>query len=249
MRIAVVGATGIAGRAVAALAHLEGHDVVEICRSRGVDLLDRRSLKRVLTDVDAIVDCCQSPTRDERDATSFFERAAGNLGSAAIRAGVQRTVGLSIVGVDRTPDYGYYVAKTNHERALRTYTPGAVILRATQFHEFAAQMLAKGREGDTARIIDVPTAPIAVEEVARTLLDLATGSEPTPVEGVVEVAGPRTERLVDQVGQLLAHLGEHITITPTDAPASMMSGSMLPRAGARQRGPSYTEWLARQPVR
>lgn len=248
MKIAVAGATGVAGRAVVVLARAEGHDVVEISRSQGVDLLDLEALERVLVGVEAIIDTSNSPSRDEQEATAFFEQSAANLGSAATRAGVRRTVGLSIVGVDRDPDYGYYVAKAKQEKALRERAPGTVILRATQFHDFAGQMLAIGRAGETAQIRDVPSQPVAIEEVARLLLDLATGAETAPSEGVIELAGPRLERLVDQVRQLVAHRHDQLTITPVEAPESITNGSMLPDERARLRGPTYSEWLADQPT-
>ena len=42
----------------------------------------------------------QSPSLDEDEATRFFARAAENLGRAGTAAGVQRSVVLSIIGVD-----------------------------------------------------------------------------------------------------------------------------------------------------
>lgn len=248
MKVAVAGATGVVGHVVVALARAEGHEVVEISRSQGVDLLDLEALERTLVGVEAVIDTSQSPSRDEQGATAFFEQAAASLGNAASRAGAARTVVLSIVGVDRSPDYGYYIAKFKQEQAAREHAPGPVILRATQFHDFAGQMLALSRTGGTAAILDVPSQPVAIEEIARLLLDLATGAEGAPTDGVIELAGPRPERLVDQVRQLVAHRHEQVTITPVEAPGSMRNGSMLPGAEALLRGTTYSEWLAHQPI-
>lgn len=248
MKIAVAGATGAIGRVVVALAVSEHHEVVEISRSQGVDLLDLEALEHALVGVEAVIDTSQSPSLEEHAATAFFQRAATNLGIAASGAGVRRTVVLSIVGADRSPDYGYYVAKIKQEHAVREHAPGPVILRATQFHDFAGQMLDWSRNGDTAAILDVPSQPVATEEIARLLLDLATGTETAPADGVIELAGPKREWLVDQVRQLVAHRHEQVTITPAVAPASMSNGSMLPGPGARLRGPTYAQWLARQPT-
>lgn len=212
-------------------------------------LLDLEALEHALVSVEAIIDTSQSPSLEEQEATEFFQQAAANLGGAANRAGVRRTVVLSIVGADRSPDYGYYVAKVKQEQAVREHAPGPVILRATQFHEFAGQMLDMSRTGDTAAIMDVYSQPVAIEEIARLLLDLATGAEAFPADGLIELAGPQRERLVDQVRQLIAHQHEQVTITSAEAPASMANGSMLPGPTARLRGPTYTQWLAKQPKR
>ena len=43
----------------------------------------------------------QSPSLDEDEASRFFARGAENLGRAGTAAGVQRSVVLSIIGVDQ----------------------------------------------------------------------------------------------------------------------------------------------------
>jgi len=139
----------------------------------------------------------------------------------------------------KSPDYGYYVAKVAHENATRANAPRPVVLRATQFHEFADQMLTWNRDGDTARIIDVPTQPVVSGEVVRLLLDLATAES----AGDTDLAGPKVENLVDQVRRLVEHSGEAITVEAVPAPASMASGAMLPDANALIRGPEWGQWL------
>lgn len=248
MKIAVAGATGVAGRAVVEVARSRGHEVIQISRSQGVDLLEPQQLQRALVGVDAVIDTSQSPSQDQRVATEFFEAAAANLGHAATGAGVRRTVGLSIIGVDRSPDYGYYVAKVKQEQALRDHAPNPVILRAAQFHDFAGRMLVMSQHAGLAQIIDVPSQPVAVAEVARLLVDLATGAATAPASKVVQLAGPQMERLVDQVRQVVTHRGEDITVIPVEAPVSMAGGSMLPKEGALLRGPTFSEWLADQPT-
>lgn len=243
MKIAIAGATGLIGRQVADLARQQGHDVVPLARSTGVDLLRPDGLTELLDRVDAVIDVTQSPTLDEGEATEFFETVATNLGRAATAAGARRTVVLSIVGIDKSPDFGYYVAKVKHEDATRAAAPGAVVLRATQFHEFAGQMLEAGRQGDTAYIMDVPSRPVASSEVARMLIDLAAADEAADTE----LAGPNIERLVDQVKRLVHHRGMNVTVEPVEAPDSMAAGSMLPGSNAVIRGPRWDEWLATQP--
>ena len=240
MKIAVAGATGLIGRQVVSRARAEGHEVVEIALSLGFDLLhpDGR-LVDVLDGADAVVDVTQSPTLDEEQAVAFFATVAENLGNAATKAGVGRSVVLSIVGADRSPDYGYYVAKVAQERATKASAPNPLVVRATQFHDFAEQMLGWNREGDVTRIIDVPTQPVDTAEIVGLLLEAATGQ----VEGDVDLAGPRVERLVDQVERLARRLGLDVTVETVAAPPSMAGGSMLPGPGALLRGPDWETWL------
>jgi uncharacterized protein YbjT (DUF2867 family) len=239
MKIAVAGSTGMIGKQVSALAQADGHEVVGIARETGFDLLAPVGLTEALGGVDAVIDVTQSPTLDESDATKFFETVATNLGNAATRAGVRRTVLLSIVGADKSPDYGYYIAKVAQENATRAAAPGAVVLRATQFHEFAGQMLQWNRDGDVTRIIDVPTQPVASSEIAKLLLELATADNAADTE----LAGPQVERLVEQVKRLVERSGEDVTVEAVPGPPSMAGGSMLPGPSALIRGPKWADWL------
>jgi len=240
MRIAVAGATGLIGTKLTELARSEGHEVVEIARETGFDLLSPDSgLEQALAGVDTVVDVTACPLDQ---AATFFPTVARNIGSAATAAGVRRSVVLSIVGVDRSPDYDYYVAKLAQEQAYRETAPGVVVLRATQFLDFAAQMLEWNTQDGVARIIDVPTQPVATSEIVSLLLEVATGA----VEGDVELGGPKQERLVDQVRRLVNKSGQDVRVEPVAAPASLMAGAMLPGDGAIVRGPGWDDWLAAQ---
>jgi uncharacterized protein YbjT (DUF2867 family) len=242
MKIAVAGSTGLIGRQVVSIAAAAGHEVVGIARETGFDLLapaEQSGLADALAGVEVVIDVTQSPSLDEAEASAFFETVATNLGRAAQAAGVRRTVLLSIVGADKSPDYGYYVAKVAQENATRAAAPGPIVLRATQFHEFAGQMLGWNRDGDVTRIIDVATQPVASVEIARRLVELATASTASDTE----LAGPQVEKLVDQVRTLVARSGENITVEPIPAPASMAAGSMLPDSSAVIRGPRWADWI------
>src|SRR6478752_2243911 len=220
MKIAVAGATGLIGSQLTALARTEGHDVVEIARETGFDLLAPVGLEDALAGVEAVVDVTACPLDQ---AGTFFPAVARNVGAAATAAGVRRSVVLSIVGVDRAPDYDYYVAKLAQEQAYRETAPGVVVLRATQFLDFAAQMLEWNTQDGVAQMLDV-----------------ATGA----VEGDVELAGPKQENLVDQVRRLVEQSGQDVRVEPVAAPESLTNGAMLPGDGALLRGPSFEDWLA-----
>lgn len=242
MKIAVAGSTGLIGSQVVALARAGGHEVVELAPSLGFDLLRPDGITEAFAGVDAVVNVTQSPTLEEKESTDFFVTVAENLGRAAAEAGVPRTVVLSIVGVDQMQDYGYYVAKLAQEKATRATAPGALVVRATQFHEFAGQMLGWNRDGGVTRIIDVPLQPVATAEIAGLLVETARGA----VNHDVDLAGPKAERLVDLVQRLVDRGNDPVKVEAIQAPASMTAGGMLPGPNALLRGPDWQAWLDAQ---
>lgn len=237
-RVAVAGASGLIGSQVVELATAAGHEVLPLSRRNGVDLTEPHDLGDRLTGVDAIIDVTRPSTMDEAEATGFFTTVAGTLARAAREAGVPRTVVLSILGLERSQDFPWYRATLAHERAVREQAPGARVLRATQFHEFPGQVLERSREGGTARIMDMPTQPVASAEVATLLLEMATADD----GGDRLLAGPRPERLVDLVQQLCELRGEDVRVQPVPATAQVASGSVLPGADALLRGPDWATW-------
>ena len=59
--IAVAGATGRVGRHVVDILAADGHDVVPISRSNGVDVITGEGLAEALTGVEVIVDAATGP--------------------------------------------------------------------------------------------------------------------------------------------------------------------------------------------
>lgn len=174
----------------------------------------------------------------EQEAVDFFTAVASNLGAAARSAGVRRTVLPSIVGIEESQDYGWYVATLAHERTTREHAPGPRVLRATQLHAFPSQVLERARRGNHAQIMAMPTQPVASVEVAELLVEMATGSE----QGDLELAGPRQEDLVDLVRRLVTLRGDDVELEPVPAPPSVASGSVLPGPDALIRGVDWETW-------
>lgn len=239
----MAGATGLIGSQAVRIAAAAGHQVAGLSRSGGVDLTDPAALGDRLRGVDAVIDVTRSPTMDPHAAAEFFTTVARNLGTAARAAGVRRTVVLSIVGIEQSQDFGWYVATLAHERATREHAPGARVLRSTQFHEFPGQVLARARRSGRAEIMDMPTQPVASEEVARLLVELATEDPDADHGGGVEIAGPRRESLVDLVRRLVVLRGEDVEVEPVPAPTSMAGGSVLPGPHALIRGEDWETWV------
>src|SRR5580704_8953114 len=133
-RIAVAGATGRVGRHVVDVLEGDGHEVVAISRSRGVDVITRDGLAAALDGVESVVDAATGPSAEQGAATEFFTTAARNLQEAGSRAGVRQMVVVSIIGTDKFTA-GYGAAKLAHERASLAGPVPARILRGAQLHE------------------------------------------------------------------------------------------------------------------
>lgn len=252
MKIAVAGATGRVGHHVAEVLEARGHDVVAISRSGGVDVITGDGLAEAMSGVQSVIDAATGPSPDQEQATQFFTTAARNLQQAGQRAGARRMVVVSIIGTDRFTA-GYGAAKQAHEQAHASGPVPARILRAAQFHEFVAQLMDWGREGDVVYVPRMRTQLVAARTVAEALADLATVPEPAPAPGssgapVSEIAGPREESLVDMARLLAARRGVPVKIEGVSDPADPdsqlnESGALLPGPDAILAGPTFEEWL------
>jgi uncharacterized protein YbjT (DUF2867 family) len=245
-KIAVAGATGRVGVHIVDLLEAEGHEVVPIARSKGVDVITGAGLPGALEGVECIIDATTPPTPDEQAAIEFFTTAARNLQEQGKRAGVRRIVLVSIVGIDRYSG-GYNAAKVMQEQ---THLVGPIpvrILRATQFHEFVEQLLDWGRQGDVAYVWRMRTQLVAARTVAEALVELATENKPVPATGegpIWEIAGPREERLVEAARRLAARNGDPVRVEEVEAPDPLFeTGGSLPGADAVLAGPTFDEWM------
>lgn len=245
MRIAVAGGTGLIGQHVVAALTAAGAEVVTISRSNGVDVVTGDGLEAAIGGVQRVVDVTNAGTMDEAAATKFFVSAAGQLQRVGQRAGADRLVVLSIAGVDRFAG-GYYAAKLRHELAAQGGPIPTMVLRATEFHEFAGQVLDWGRQDDVAYVPEMRVQPAAARSVAEVLAELAL-AEPAPA-ALSEVGGPEVHELVDLATRLAAHRGDDVRVQGVrqDDPDSTAaaSGALLPGLDARIVGPTFDTWLA-----
>lgn len=244
-RIAVAGATGRAGRHVADVLAGRGHEVVRMSRATGVDVVTGEGLAAALEGVDVIVDSATGPSPEEQAATEFFETAARNLQESGSRAGAGRLVVVSIIGCDKFTR-GYGRAKVAHERISLDGPVPALILRASQFHEFVEQLLAWGTRDGVASMPGMRMQPIAAIAVGEALADLATGDGEGPA--IREIAGPREERLADIARLLVERRGDAVRVVEAagagDPYADLYeSEALLPGPGAILAGPRFEEWL------
>jgi uncharacterized protein YbjT (DUF2867 family) len=118
---------------------------------------------------------------------------------------------LSIVGLDRLPDDGHYTGKRAQEHLALSGPVPASVVRATQFFDFAAQMVSWMRRGRSAALPPLLLQPVAVTDVADVLVEVAVGE---PVNGICELAGPETQDLIDMAYRTLVARGEALRLIP-----------------------------------
>jgi NADH dehydrogenase len=130
MRIAVTGALGLVGGAVAASAAALGHEVVGISRRTGVDVADAAAVAAAVAGCDAIVHCAGINREIGRQT---YERvhveAARNVVAAARAAGVRRIVLVSFLRA--RPDCGsrYHETKWAAEEVFRASGLGWTVVK------------------------------------------------------------------------------------------------------------------------
>jgi uncharacterized protein YbjT (DUF2867 family) len=247
MKIAVAGATGMVGKQVVRIADGRGHTVIPLSRATGVDLVSGNGLAAALRGADVVIDVVSTETTSTAVSVAFFRDSSTNLLAAEKEAGIPHHLALSIVGIDGAGS-GYYAGKLEQERIVTAGQVPWTILRATQFHEFAAQMVGRTSLGPFAFVPVTTTQPIAATEVAAALVEFAEGQ---PRGRVADLGGPRREDLVDMVRRYLRSAGIRRAVIPLRLPGStfraMRDGSILPGPEATLGTQTFTQWLETVP--
>ncbi|ALG74770.1 NmrA family transcriptional regulator [Azospirillum thiophilum] len=246
MKIVVIGGTGLIGSKLVALLRAGGHDAVAAAPSTGIDALTGKGLAEALAGTDVVVDVANSPSFEERAVMEFFQTAGRNLLAAEADAGVRHHVALSIVGTDRMPDNGYFRAKVAQEALIVESGIPYSIVRSTQFLEFLGGIAASGTEGGTVRLAPGLFQPIAAEDVAALVADVAVAP---PLNGIVDIAGPERARFDLMIGRYLKAVGDPRAVV-ADPEARYFGGrveglSLVPTGDARLGRIGLDDWLHR----
>src|ERR687889_1623500 len=173
MKIAVIGGTGLIGSKTVAILRQGGHEVVPASPNSGVNTITGEGLKEALAGAQVVIDLSNSPSFEDEAVLEFFETSGRNLLAAEAAAGVKHHVALSIVGTDRTPENGYFRAKVAQEKLIEASGIPYTIIRSTQFMEFLGGIAASGAEGDKVRISTGLFQPIAADDVAAVVAEVA----------------------------------------------------------------------------
>jgi uncharacterized protein YbjT (DUF2867 family) len=245
MKVLVVGGSGRIGARLVERLRAAGHEAVPASRRTGVDTVTGAGLAEVLDGVQVVVDVSNPPAPE--DALDFFRASSRTLLAAERAAGVRHHMVVSIVGVDRLPDtpYPYFRAKLAQEELVQAGGVPYTLLRATQFFEFLGTIVAAGTDGDEVRLPDARLQPVAADDVADTLAELAVGE---PADGIVELAGPQALPMVELARRYLADRGENRKITADPHAryfgAELPDTALLPGSGARIGRVRLAEWLS-----
>jgi uncharacterized protein YbjT (DUF2867 family) len=247
MKILIIGGTGLIGSKTATILRQGGHDVVAASPNTGVNTITGEGLKEALAGVEVVVDLANSPSFEDRAVLEFFETSGRNLLAAEAAAGGQHHIALSIVGTDRT-DNGYFRAKVAQEKLIEASGIPYTIIRSTQFLEFLGGIVADGTEGDKVRISTGLFQPIAADDVAATVADVALAK---PANGIVEIAGPECAPFNEIVARYLKAVGDPREVVG-DPEAHYFGGlvqerSLVPLGQARLGPTRLEDWLKQSP--
>lgn len=241
MKIAVLGASGTAGREVVRHARANGHDVAELSRSAGIDLATGTGLVEAFAGVDVVIDASAPQGGSGDDVIAVHKTAAQHVSKAAQEAGVGHLVYLSIcnIGDECFDEFDYYVAKREQEDVYTASPLATSIVRSAQWMEFANNPAAVQFSDREVVVSDWLIQPIAVSEVAGELVRTAEGYPSN-----YDVAGPEQIRLPELTERLLRARGDERPVRSEEPPIPQLAtGVLLAPKGAKILGPTPSQWL------
>jgi uncharacterized protein YbjT (DUF2867 family) len=245
MKIVVIGGTGLIGSKLVTKLHEQGHHAVPVSPSSGVNTLTGQGLAEALDAAAVVVDVSNSPSFEDTAVLEFFETSTRNVLHAEADAGVGHHVALSVVGTDRLPDNGYFRAKIAQEKLIKNSSIPYSIVRATQFFEFVTSIAEAATDGTTVRLAPVLFQPIAADDVATTLGRISVGS---PVNGIIEVAGPEQFRFDELIRQaMVARNDPRDVVADPHARyygAELSERTLVPGDDAILTETRFTDWLS-----
>ena len=248
MKIVVIGGTGLIGSKVVEKLKARGHEAVAAAPNTGVNTITGEGLAEAMAGAEAVVDVSNSPSFEEQAAMDFFRTAGRNLTAAEVDAGVRLHVALSVVGTDRLQDSGYFRAKLAQEQQIKASPIPYTLVHATQFFEFIRTIAQVSTEGDAVRLPPVQFRPIAAEDVAGMIVDVALAD---PANDTIEIAGPEMLTLDAAIRRVLAHDGDtRQVIADLSAPyygVHVTDTSLVPGPAARFGSTKLDWWLAHVP--
>ena len=247
MRVAVLGGTGVVGHHAVEALRMGGHDAVVLTRAQGVDVLTGQGLDVALDGVTAVIDVLNLQAPDVEATRRAFATATSNVLAAEQRARVRHHVLLSIVGLERIEGNAHYAGKRAQEQIVSTGPIPFTIQRATQFHEFAGQVVAWTRKGAVAMVPPLLVQPVAASDVGGVLAGIAAGD---PRGRATDLAGPEPQDLVDMARRTLDARGESIQLIPSWRTGILgveaAGEALLPGPDARLAPTTFGMWLEGQ---
>ena len=246
MKIVVIGGSGLIGKKVVNNLRQQGHEVVAASPSSGVNTVTGEGLAQALDGAQVVVDVANAPSWEDNAVLAFFETSGRNLLAAEAAAGVSHHVALSVVGTDRLLGSGYFRAKMAQEKLIKASSIPYTIVRATQFFEFVGGIAKSATEGQTVRLPPALMQPIAADDVAAVVADVALAK---PLNGTFDLAGPEPIRQDGLVREFLNETGDARTVI--NDPKALYYGitvndqSLTPGDNPRIGPTRFEDWLRR----
>jgi uncharacterized protein YbjT (DUF2867 family) len=246
MKIVVIGGTGLIGAKTVAILRQRGHEAFAASPKSGINSITGEGLKEAMTGAPVVIDLANSPSFEDKAVLEFFTTSGRNILAAEAAAGVQHHVALSIVGIDRSPEIGYFRGKAAQEKLIEASSIPYTIIRSTQFLEFLGGIAAAGTDGNIVRISPGLFQPIAADDVAAIVAEVALA---TPHNGIVEIAGPERAPFNEFVARYLKAVGDPRQVV-RDPEARYFGGrveerSLVPLGEARLGRIGFDDWLRR----
>jgi uncharacterized protein YbjT (DUF2867 family) len=245
MKVVVIGGTGRIGSKTVAILRQRAHEVVAASPESGINSITGEGLKEAMADAQVVIDLANSPSFEDKAVLEFFETSGRHLLAAEAAAGVRHHVALSIVGDDRS-DNGYFRAKVVQENLIKKSGISYTIIRSTQFLEFLSGIAASGTDGNIVRISPGLFQPIAADDVAALVADVALAA---PLNGIVEIAGPERAPFNQFLARYLKAIGDpRKVVSDPDAlyfGSRVEERSLVPLGNARLGRIGFDEWLRR----
>src|SRR5690242_5550149 len=246
MKIVVIGGTGLIGSKTIPILREGGHEALAASPNTGVNTITGEGLKQAMAGTQVVIDLANSPSFEDKAVLEFFETSGRNLLAAeSAVGGIQHHVALSIVGTDRS-DNGYFRAKVAQEKLIKGSGIPYTIIRSTQFMEFLRGIADSSTRGNILRISPGLFQPIAAEDVAAVVADVALAA---PRNGIIEIAGPERAPFNEIVSRYLRAVGDPREVV-RDPEARYFGGrveehSLVPLGEARLGHIGMDEWLRR----
>ena len=246
MKIVIIGGTGLIGSKTTERLRKQGHEVVAAAPNTGVNTITGEGVKEALAGAEVVIDLANSPSFEDKAAMEFFEISGRNLLAADKAAGVRHHIALSVVGTEHLQDAGYFRAKLAQEKLIKTSGIPYTILHSTQFFEFIDGIIQSGTENGAIHVSPALVQPIAADDVAEALAELALAH---PLNGTVEVAGPDACSLDTFARKYLSAKGDTRQIVADIHAryfgAELDDSSLMPGDHPRFASTSFEDWLGR----
>jgi len=243
MKAAIVGGTGTLGRQLASELRTRNHDVRILSRNAPeyrVNLATGEGLETALAGCEVVIDASNNSSKT---AAMTLVEGSRRLLSAAVVADVAHHVCVSIVGCERVP-VGYFQVKAQQEQVIEHGQVPWTIVRATQFHEYAAATLESAARWRVLPLPQVQLQTVSSADVARVIADVV---EDAPRRTRVEVAGPEVTTGRELTAAWLRATGRKVAVVPVRLPGklgqALRTGALTNTAPAVLGTVPFSAWL------